>query len=283
MPALRTLGVGKAASVPPLQTPIAPSHELLASGFASAADAHTSRPLRDHGLPLQGAVFKAAMIVAALFAAIASTPSLLTSATPQVAALFACIFCDDQPAWPSACGFDPRPLLKRQFFAAAPDAATRGLLWAHAAIAGRWQLPFAATLRSVSIHYQYRGFSLSMLLRYSQSLSADWSLHAMAFLRFLLFGRLRQRSEAADPSWPVHFLQAWDSFLTPLVDRWAAEDVGSLTYTGDQALRFWRNAASWYPSKAFVLDSHARLLRASAFVRPADAPLAPSQKDPDAP
>ena len=56
--------------------------------------------------------------------------------------------------------------------------------------------------------------------------------------------------------------------MTPLLQRWVEEDVGAYDLGGHRALRFWRNASSWYRSGDFVLDSHARLMRAPALKRP---------------
>ena len=68
--------------------------------------------------------------------------------------------------------------------------------------------------------------------------------------------------------------------MTPLLQRWIEEDVGAYDLGGHRALRFWRNAASWYHSDGFVLDSHARLMRSPALKRPQERPDAPPPDTP---
>jgi hypothetical protein len=219
--------------------------------------------------------------VVSIFTVIAADPDMLAALPTQVAALMSCIFAD-VPAWPAGLGPDLRNLLHGMVFRANFSPAQRALRWANAAIQGRWQLPFAAAIRSVSIHYSYHSFSLAMVMRYSQSFSADWTLNAMAYVRHLCVLRLFGSCTLQAANWPVTFLSAWDEFMTPLLQRWVEEDVGAFDLGGPRALRFGRNAASWYHSEAFVLDAHARLMRSPALSRPAGRPDAPPSDSPKA-
>ena len=280
-PELRGMGIGRAVSSRELGATMLPSPALLKAGCATSADVKTSRSAADAGLPTMPASFRAAMIVVSIFTVIAADPDILAALPTQVSALMSCIFAD-VPAWPAGLGPDLRNLLHGMVFRANFSPAERALRWANAAIQGRWQLPFAAAIRSVSIHYSYHSFSLAMVMRYSQSFSTDWTLNAMAYVRHLCVLRLFGSCTLQAANWPVTFLSAWDEFMTPLLQRWVEEDVGAFDLGGHRALRFWRNAASWYHSEAFVLDAHARLMRSPALSRPAGRPDAPPSDPPKA-
>ena len=205
-PALRGMGVGKDTSPRALATTMMPSPRLLKSGCATSADVKTCRPPVDADLPTMPAAFRAAMIVAAIFTVLDANPTMLRALPTQVAALMICIFANDQ-TWPAGLGPDLNLHLHGLTFRAGTSPAERALRWASAAIQGRWQLPFAAAIRSVSIHYSYHSFSLAMVLRYSQSFSAGPSTPWPTYATSAYFGctaaarstRLTGRSSSSPP------------------------------------------------------------------------------------